>query len=712
MKNRVFSGPLFVENLKRFWPIAAVGFVFAFLCAPFEMLRSVALGHDYSFYTIRELLVNHNIGFVFLECVLPAVAAVTVFAYLNKINSVSVIHAQPYSRSKLFFSNYISGLFLAMLPMLLIWILLIVLKRPVCVTDDISTNIYTFGALCKLLLDMFTIELFTYSLCVFACIISGNGVIAALTAIAVNGIVPVVMLICYGFIANSFYGFVEIPKFEKWMLSTHPVFNLFNEQFFGYGAKFSYVYKIAYIAIALAIAVLSCYFYYARKLERCGEAYVFSWTQHVVGFIFVFVPASACGLVLFEGVSYWSYVIGGLIGFLLGQLISRKTFKILNKKTLKNLLIYGLLMALIICVFSFDLFGIEDRVLNADDIESVGIWCSGSSRTGTVNISDEDNIENAVKLHQSIVDNKEKYKEANFYPGFTLELSFNSKGGEQMMRRYYLPSEDMVENKYLMSILQSEEYNFDALNLKYIDVSKAEFFAEEEMIAHVYEGVSNHYEALKNLSDQQKRELLAAITKDTLAQNDLNVFKSPSIMTIRMNCKMKFESQKAAELYFEDFYGFHGASPANWESQGDEYVGSFYFSVKTDFVNTIDWLKKNGCENVLGLPADGSARLVITKTPDDFDEKVGHVYDSYVDISKYYSSDELLNSAEGFYCISDPEQIERMVLTTARGNMSNYSSTLWGTLFCGNPDYYNYTFWVDARNIPTDIKADMQKYGF
>ncbi len=615
MNSKVFSGPLFLENLKRFWPIAAVGFVFAFLCAPFDMLRSVALGREYSFYTIRELLVNHNLGLVFSECVLPAVAAVTVFAYLNKINSVSVIHSQPYSRAKLFFSNYISGLFLAMLPMLLTWVLLIVLKKPVYIADDISANIYTFGALCRLLLDIFTIELFTYSLCVFACIISGNGVIAALTAVAVNGIVAVIMLICYGFIANSFYGFVEIPKFEKWLMSTHPVFNLFNEQLFGYGASFSYVYKIAYIAIALALAVLSCYFYYARKLERCGEAYVFSWTQHVVGFIFVFVPASVCGLLLFNGVSYWSYAIGGFIGFLLGQLISRKTFRIWNGKTLKNLLIYGLLMALIICVFSFDLFGIEDRVWDADDIESVGIWCSGASRTGTVNISDEKNIENAVKLHQYVVDNKEKFKDTDFYPGFTLELSFKSKSKEEMMRRYYLPAEDMAENKNLMSILQSEEYNLDVLNLEYIDVSKAEFFGEQNTAAYPYEGNDATYEPLKNLSDLQKQELLSAISKDVLAQNNLNVFKSPGIMTIRMNCKMDFASEKEADLYFEDFYGYQDVSPANWESRGNEYVGSFYFSIRTDSVNTIDWLKKNGCENVLGLPSDGSAGYAVLRQP-------------------------------------------------------------------------------------------------
>ena len=91
-----FSLPLFKENLKRFWPISAVGFAVYFLTGPFSLITT---GYDsWYMYIVKWAIGYDNIPYMLMHVTMGCLAAATVFSYLHKTNSVAAVHAMPFSR--------------------------------------------------------------------------------------------------------------------------------------------------------------------------------------------------------------------------------------------------------------------------------------------------------------------------------------------------------------------------------------------------------------------------------------------------------------------------------------------------------------------------------------------------------------------------------------------------------------------------------------
>ncbi|MDO5332212.1 MAG: hypothetical protein Q4E99_05980, partial [Bacillota bacterium] len=289
---RCFSKTLYKENLKRFWTIPVVAFLFYFVSGLFTLCMHYDREY-YSYYEVHTMLSNQNFGFLVVECGIPVVIAIALFSYLNKANSVNLIHALPYTRRQLYISNLLSGITLSTIPQIITAILLVILRKP---TEHsyieqrlvLDYEVFTISNIAFWLLMAFTVSFFVLCVCTFACMLCGNGIIAFLTGCGLNLIVPVIVLCFEGYAENMYFGFDDGSFFDDVLMNFHPATKLvFNP---------TVINCLVFIAIGLIIAVLSYLLYGQRKLEKCTDGYVFELAKHFFGFMFVFVFTTGFGL--------------------------------------------------------------------------------------------------------------------------------------------------------------------------------------------------------------------------------------------------------------------------------------------------------------------------------------------------------------------------------------------------------------------------------
>ena len=113
--NRSFlSGPLLVENLKRFWLGSVLAFIgyFLIVCMPILTLREA--------FQINNVLTGTYIPAALWAAGVPVVAALLIFRYLHQQSSAAIVHSMPLSRKQLYHTNFLSGAVLCLAPVLLL----------------------------------------------------------------------------------------------------------------------------------------------------------------------------------------------------------------------------------------------------------------------------------------------------------------------------------------------------------------------------------------------------------------------------------------------------------------------------------------------------------------------------------------------------------------------------------------------------------------
>jgi len=453
-----FSIVLLKENWKRFWSIPVVAFLIYFVSAGYTLLSKIN-NERYNFYLVNTMLNNQNVGYLFIECALPVVLAVCLFSYMNKANSVNLVHSLPYTRRQLYISNFVSGVTMFAIPQILNVLMLIALKKPtynstydgIILGEDIFTNTNIMNWFD----NAFTISFFVLALCTFACAICGNGVIAVLTGCTLNVIVPVIVLCFEGYAEISYFGFDDGTLFDKILVNFHPAVKLTVEP--------SMAWLIAYLAIALLIVAAGDVAYAYRKLERCTDSFVYAWAKHIVGFLFVFIIATGFGMILFEGMGIVSYILGGIVGFLIGQMISRKTFKIFNLTGLKNFVIYAVIYAVILVCINIDITGFQKRVPAVSNIESVYMYSSELDDhriQDYVDAATEDDICRITAFHKDITDNIDALKNNDYYYQYadestSVSFTYRLKNGTELKRSYWINRDFVRNNKHFIDIKQN-----------------------------------------------------------------------------------------------------------------------------------------------------------------------------------------------------------------------------------------------------------------
>ncbi len=700
-----FSVPLAMENMKRFWAIGVVGLLVYLLSGVFPLILSY---DDIRPYMVESMLSNHNPGYMAAHLFLAISAAVAVFRYLQNTGSTSVMHAMPFSRKGLYLSSYWSGLKLACLPALINGLILLLLKTPVYQTVyvnnlPIETNIYTTAGVLAWMGEVLVIIVFMYSIAVFAGMVTGTVTLHALTALGFNFLLTALYATFLGYAEIYFFGFDYNELITEIALKLSPYTNVFQREAVMQPSAWA-----VYTAAAVLISTGTYFLYKRRPLEKATDSTVFRFMEYFISFLVVFFGSSLVGMIFHEyDYGYAGYVLGGILGFLIGQMIVKKTMRIFDLENLRTFIIFSALMAAIIVGFSMDALGYERRLPDAASVTKATI-SSYDLTPGNLPsaFAEKENIQLLADFHRSVVENRQQYR-THQGAGFNLTLTYDTASGRQMARRYDLPYEAVLGSEALQALYESAEADQAAGFLTRFHLPDVQivlypggYYSEDPMTLHYTDD---------DAANQVKMSLLEAFRMD-LEEMSFAELASGRAAVLQLEVLYRTKAEETST----------GSQAVNYtypqgKGDGDYRYESYNYGVTGDYEHTLRWIEENGLAYLL-TSADQLDFAVISRYVDSEAEEVG---ENPWDYGKYSSVDEKPVSGPGALVLEDPSVITTLIRDHARRDLRGQASeedALCLTLY-RQADYNEYTvyetterYYLNEADLPEGIRAEAVRY--
>ena len=384
------SPALIRENFKLCWYVPALAFLLYFFAGIFPIILNLSDMGSIARY-VNNSLNNYNVIYPIYMAGIPLVAAMLMMSFFHKPAKALALHAQPYSRSKLFNSHVVSGWLMCIIPVVLTALLYLVFMRETLIhtiyetasdsifvmgsPDTVSINIYTVGAVMNWLASSIGIITFFYGMYILAGSLTGNSAMHLLLSGLFFIIVPALLLIVSTYCEGYIEGFVSLPD---WLSDVMRCFNpLIMMITSGMETIVTAKTTLTYLVLGLVFIAAGGAAHRLAKLEKVGDSMIFRPVEEIITYLVVFVGMTVFGF-FFQSFKSDSkafliigMVIGTLIAFFITKVIIARSVKIFNMKNLKSLGIYVVIAALFTAFTVFDITGISKRLPKLDQVESV-----------------------------------------------------------------------------------------------------------------------------------------------------------------------------------------------------------------------------------------------------------------------------------------------------------------------------------------------------
>lgn len=670
------SKPLIIENLRRFWAIPVLSFLVYFFSGIFPILMSYKHINNISGY-IELSLNNQQPFYLFAHLLFPVITAVIIFRYLQGISSVSVMHALPFTRMKLYNSSFVSGLILTLSPILLNGLILLLISKPAynqywtdtgMMTNKV--NLFARADILNWIWVSVVMVAVIYAVSVFAGIVTGNSLMHFAMAGFFNFIIPSLYALCIAYFSHFLYGFDASGNWWEFCVKISP----FTEAIANEG-NFSAGVTVYYILTFLVMTVLTAFLYTRRKLEHATDSLAFGFMEPIICYLISFLGMTALGFYFImlgqsDVYMYAGLAAGTLIFFIIGQMIVKKTPRIFNRNSLKSFAIYALIAIVFIVGLRADLTGFEKRVPKAKNIDSFILeenfdyqqkYGSRSYRSALgLQFKEEANKQAAIALHQSILDNRDRFE----HVGQNGETRYNT----YQSRLYF---------KY------NPEKTFSANRAYMVDY---DFFKSSPHLKQLYESkeFKDHYSLKQNLQYERLRNLV--VTAETPYSTPITI-SSLEDMNELMDCL----ERDLQDQTFEDMvslrhsYALVAINYTYKDPLSDMperiWEGSQTVNVTENFAHTIQWLEDHGYTEGLELPADQVEYIALYRYQSASDKggtayaENTQVYEGGVMIQKGTASADTQDAL----IIDDPERIQ-LLLDTYETTNTNYNDYYYGVV--------------------------------
>jgi len=491
--NKLINKALLLEQLKRFWPIAAISML-GYLLFILQRLYfpSAPVHHTRMSQEMLELLAMMHPVTVVATVAIPFLTVLALFSYPYRTASAMAFHSFPINRSQLFFTHVLTGLILILGPFLILCLVLLVPIR--FVPFHFSRGAFTYfgrdrinnGDIINTLprvMGFFlrsTLGFVTYfAIFILAASIAGNRVIAiVLSAVIVFAPMAIVGL---GEIIASFYilgfGTYNFNLVETVAIYTNPV--AWYAVFGGFGSwnRFAltrplYPLFISYSAIALTAFGLAFLAYRLRPQERAGDAVAFLPIKRMVIFLFALAGMVTMGIFWLRASGsrfglYSGFAVGFIIAYLIAQMLTEKTFRIGHK--VEHLLSYGSvavgMYVLLLIVANVGFRGYVRNVPQLREITGVIVeefWmASRHEREEHFFVEDPATIAWVHDIHQGIISESRYLRRARWsnpslrpWSMHHISIIYRLESGE-MLRRSYMLTTDFFHRWNVHELTQS-----------------------------------------------------------------------------------------------------------------------------------------------------------------------------------------------------------------------------------------------------------------
>ena len=470
MKSKIslFNLAIFKQNCRRLWLWLAgltASYLFLYigsLHAQFYWVREEGTGVSaLDYYQAVVSVVTDMHGFlIYYNAVAALITAMFVFSYLFTPRNTNMVHTFPLNRKSLFLTNYVTGLL----------VLLVSLVIP-----TIAAQIYAAPHYAALVGKLYFIELFIlfgsdflfFNLAVLVLMFVGNPfavpvLYAILNYLYLGGMLllnVLIQCICYGIMdidlrvnmltpIEYFSDFIRMAKLNDDVRSI--VFEG-KMQFF------------CYLVVAVVFGILAYIAYVKKQIETAGDLITVRWLKPIFQWSGAFcaaVLAVAVYLSIFFmgnehvgfGVVYFGVIFCGTVAFFLIQMLLDKTFRVIRKKVCYSCLAFVACVSVLLVSLHGDVFGIERYVPDASKVKMAMFRMPAAGNQWQL-ADEKEEIETVRSMHQYILTNRPSFND--YEPEF--QITYIMENGKTVNRSY--PFAEYSEDETVLELArQSEEY--------------------------------------------------------------------------------------------------------------------------------------------------------------------------------------------------------------------------------------------------------------
>lgn len=442
---------------------------------------------------------------VILMILVPVLAGLLLFRYLQDNKAADMIHAWPVQRVTLYNTHILAGLVLLALPLIITALVSWALMAGLGISGVSAAAVFTWLGVSLLIHLLFFLT--SVATGMFTGLSIVQGLLSYILLLLPAGLLSLIMhnlkMYIYGF-AYDYYYSTNLD-----LLS--PLVRIF-ESLSSYTLQTSEI--VAYLLISAALYGIGLYLYKRRQLETAGTAITFPILRPLfkygVTFCFMLLLGSYFRSTQNTAVwTYFGYFLGAGLGYFLTEILFKKSWQVFRFQVVKGFLVYSLIMIGLIGVINADFTGYEKRLPPLTKVESVYLDSSffllnESTRPKITGIpsadinmvsqvsslpvriyKEADNIAEIHALHQEIINNRNQGKafESNSSHDYRQEricLVYNLTDGSTISRQYNIKADDYHKN--LEAIYETEEYklfqypilSLEPAQIKMLEISPAD----------------------------------------------------------------------------------------------------------------------------------------------------------------------------------------------------------------------------------------------
>ncbi|WP_211746967.1 hypothetical protein [Paenibacillus sp. Marseille-Q4541] len=413
-----------------------------------------------------------------LLIIFPVLAGTFIFRYLHAKAPSDLFHGLPITRSQLLTSHLFSALVLVTVP---VWITAVItaLIRPY--TDyyyvyDLSA-VWEFGVIFTVL-GMFVCA-FTILMAIcfgqtLVQLVVTYGLLITPTWLILLGIAHIKHFL-FGF--HNYYfenGYSTIISIEK----LTPLLRISGAS----TEPFGWFELTLYFGLAVIFLILGYLLYRKRDGAAASHTVVYRFLTPIFMILVMLFCSLVAGLYMSSmkengsGMLITGYILGGIFGFLLVQMVLHRTWLVFHRKTLVHGILYGMLLAVIMYIPVSNVGGYESRVPEPADVKGVLLGdvslsfvyeydrFNSQTQQRRTNLNpyftdDQEYAAAIMNLHKALVDNQ-KDGEVSIadYTNDTqaITIGYELKNGHRMMRKYVFDGSKF--EAYLKPIMENDYY--------------------------------------------------------------------------------------------------------------------------------------------------------------------------------------------------------------------------------------------------------------
>ena len=461
------NSTLYHKTMSRFWPVwAGYGLLLAFLF-PLNLLQQFHYADQDINRMFRSAVNLAQITgpFVLVLMVGCVLVAMGVYGYLYNNRAACMMHALPLRRETLFTTQYLAGLSMLILPVLLMAVLATFVEMAYLPMEHWPLALSSLWAL---VLTMAISSLFFFSLASFCAMFTGH-ILALPVFYAVANFAAAVLYALFSELARSFlFGFTTaratpklveflIPFFtlsraSEWIITFKDVPIQSNPEILTaipVEAHLNEPVTLAiYVAAALVLAGIALLLYKNRRIESAGDVISIPAVRPL--FQIGVSLAVGLGLGLLTAMFFdladhllpltLLVILWAVVGWFAASMFLEKSFRVL--KHWKGALCMAAALALVSGALKFDLFGYERRIPAAEEVKQLVVEMdlgapADSGNRVMLELTDPEQIRTFLSLHRTVTEGREQYRDNHSGDNlFYLSLTYHLKNGREMTRFY------------------------------------------------------------------------------------------------------------------------------------------------------------------------------------------------------------------------------------------------------------------------------------